>query len=578
MEQNKKEQGKQSLLPSTITPQQLLTAGGAILTGGVMDLATHNMGASLIGAFATVAVGYLGGDVVRCVKYLVPGSDAREVVENTSRVVEAVVPTTLSCYTDQSTSAKLKRLFSLKSPQPEARPKEDENVTRVLSENATYASFDLDDEDDIATLPSQVRPQQKKDIFRFSELLNAGFVPTVNKIFVGRTMEGKDLFVAAEDLCHIALAGRTGGGKGSLMRLIMAQICYVGCKVLLLNPHYMRWVVAKDGSAFDEDWTPFEGKNPRTKTQRPYLEVPPVDCAEIPPIEQYLTWSVETLLHQRRIEGREGGKRFKPYFIVLDEWPSIADKIKEAPTHLANLLREGRKYGIFVIVASQDFQVKTIGMDGGSVRKCLLTTYYTGGDLTTAKELLNERVQDIPENELGKGVVLLRCQGVPKATLVRVPFVDNEAVYKLLGPSTFKKSVQKVPDLPQRVDRPVATDGATSLLPETIMVTPERFPDWFQNGQLVPSPYYEQTMAWQQQTQQQEAQRTPKQPTMVVQSEASNRMATDINLAMAVKVWNKVHPSVRDMEAIFDLNNNQARRLRKMIKEHPDAEQWDLSE
>lgn len=35
---------------------------------------------------------------------------------------------------------------------------------------------------------------------------------------------------------------------------------------------------------------------------------------------------------------------------------------------------------------------------------------------------------------------------------------------------------------------------AISLPSEPIMVTPERFPDWFENGQLIPSPYYEQTI------------------------------------------------------------------------------------
>ena len=210
--------------------------------------------------------------------------------------------------------------------------------------------------------------------------------------------------------------------------------------MLLLNPHYMRWVCAKEGEKFDEDWTPFEGKHPRTG--KPYLEVPPIESADTSAIEEYLQWAVETLLAQRRVEGREGGKRFVPYFIVLDEWPDIASEIKKSPDWLSKLLRQGRKYGIFVVVASQDFQVKTIGLDSGSVRKCLLTCFYTGGDTTTAKELLySEAPKSIPENKLGEGVIMLRCKGTGnEAVLVRVPFVDNLAVYKLLGPSTFKKA------------------------------------------------------------------------------------------------------------------------------------------
>lgn len=317
--------------------------------------------------------------------------------------------------------------------------------------------FDFDEDDEIKPV------SRKSDVFCFSELLASGFVPTINKIFVGRTMDGKDIFVAAKDLCHVALAGKTGGGKGSLMRLIMAQLCYVGAKVLLLNPHYMKWVVADAGKEFDEDWTPFEGINPRkidhkTGQPRTYLEQPPIKyTANYASIGEALAWT-RNLLHKRMVEGGEGGKSFVPYFIVLDEWPAIAKKVKDGPDILSDLLREGRKFGIFVIVASQDFQVKTIGMDGGSVRDCLLTTFYTGGDKVTGRSLLHyEDGKSFPENELGKGVVALRCKGTDnEPILVRVPFVDNEAVYKLLGPSTFKKadpvSVQHEKNVEPQID------------------------------------------------------------------------------------------------------------------------------
>jgi hypothetical protein len=257
-------------------------------------------------------------------------------------------------------------------------------------------------------------------------------------------MEGKDIFVPAEDLCHVAFAGKTGGGKGSLMRLILAQLCYVGARVLLLNPHYMRWVCAKDGGDFDEDWTPFEGLHPGTK--KPYLMQSPLDCADYKPIGHYLQWTVKTLLEQRKAKGREGGQRFKPFFLVIDEWPSISSEIKEASDALAKILREGRKYGIFVIIASQDFQARTLRMESGSVRKCFLTVFYTGGDLVSVKELLNDKVL-VNENDLGKGVVLLRCSGTGnQPMLVRVPFVDNEAVYRLLGSSTFSATTASEDD------------------------------------------------------------------------------------------------------------------------------------
>jgi hypothetical protein len=309
-------------------------------------------------------------------------------------------------------------------------------------------------------------------VYRFSELLASGFVPTLQKIFVGQTQDGQDIFVPASKLCHVAIAGKTGGGKGSLMRMIMTQLCFVGARVLLLNPHYMRMVRAEEGEEFDEDWSPFEGTNPRTG--KPYLEAPPLACAEFGTIEKKLQWAVGTLLQSRKKASRTSGKQFAPYFIVIDEWPSIVKKIKGAPDMLAELLREGRKFRIFVIVASQDFQVKTIGMEGGSIRKCLLTCFYTGGDPTTAKELLYaEAPKSIPESELGQGTIMMRCSGTEnKAVIALVPFVDNKAVYRLLGPSTFIAQRQEYEEdlLEEEVTR--GDEKCTDDLPETAATSP----------------------------------------------------------------------------------------------------------
>jgi len=272
--------------------------------------------------------------------------------------------------------------------------------------------------------PPIVSPVMSGGKFTLSQLLASGFRPTLQKIFLARLTDGTDVYVEAKDLCHVALAGNTGNGKSSLMRLIMAQLCMVGVDVLLLNPHYMRL----DRSANPpEDWTPYE----------PHLAQPPILCAEYAQIGFYLKWMAETLLPKRIDRARNGGAVGKPYFIVIDELPAIVDEVKEAPDYIAKILREGRKYGIYLICASQDFQVKTIGMDGGGVRKCFRTAFYVGGDMATAKALLEKTSEEIPETDLGKGVVMIRCKATRSAVLARVPYTDNEALYQMLGPSTF---------------------------------------------------------------------------------------------------------------------------------------------
>jgi hypothetical protein len=291
-------------------------------------------------------------------------------------------------------------------------------------EQGDYWTYDRDDGDE---------PGLDSSMFTFSQLLASGFRPTLHKIFLGRLSDGTDVFVEAKDLCHVALAGNTGNGKSSLLRLIMVQLCYIRVNVVLLNPHYMVYEHASG-----EDWTPYT----------PYLARNPLDYVKPDQIAFMLKWIIEHTLARRIELGRVGKSVGKPYFVVIDELPAIVSERKECAGYIAKLLKEGRKYGIFLIVASTDFQVKTIGMDdtGGAVRKNFRTACYVGGDPTTARVLLEKQEKPIPETDLGKGKMMLRCAATGKAVLASVPYCDNEALYLLLGPSTFTAE-KDIPDI-----------------------------------------------------------------------------------------------------------------------------------
>lgn len=269
-----------------------------------------------------------------------------------------------------------------------------------------------------------IAPSTDTSMFTFSQLLASGFKPSLQKIFLGRLADGTDIFVPAKDLCHVALAGNTGNGKSSLLRLIMAQLCAIRVNVVYLSPHYTVY-----DREHDEDWTPY--------TQ--YLARDPMEYVTPDSIAFMLKWIVEHTLAKRMEIVRHGAHPGKPYFIIIDELPAIVAKRKDVVDYIAEILREGRKYGLFLIVASQDFLVKTVGMDdkGGAVRKCFRTACYVGGDLTTANVLLERQATLIPESDLGKGVMMLRCSATRQAVLAKVPYCDNEALYQLLGPSTF---------------------------------------------------------------------------------------------------------------------------------------------
>lgn len=257
----------------------------------------------------------------------------------------------------------------------------------------------------------------------FSQVLQA-FTPSLEKIYLATLETGEHVFCRAEDLCHVALGGSTGLGKSVLMRLLMAQLCKAGARVVLLNPHYTRYDIEHD-----EDWTPYDE----------YLEYDAMECARYETIATILERVATVKLQERLERFRRSEPLGKPYFLVIDELPAIAAQVKKAPEYVATILREGRKVGLFLICAATDFQVKTIvpgGQSGGGVRDCYRTAFYVGGDYQTAKILL-DLTAPIDESKLGKGTVMLRCKQTKKAVLAQVPYVDNKALYRLLGPSTY---------------------------------------------------------------------------------------------------------------------------------------------
>ena len=62
--------------------------------------------------------------------------------------------------------------------------------------------------------------------------------PSLDAILLGVGPGGKRITVPARDLCHVALAGATGGGKSNIMRLVVSQLQSAGAKVVLADPHY----------------------------------------------------------------------------------------------------------------------------------------------------------------------------------------------------------------------------------------------------------------------------------------------------------------------------------------------------
>ena len=321
-------------------------------------------------------------------------------------------------------------------------------------------------------LPAPAAPQALPGPTALSNVLT--WTPDLSRVLIGLDPAGRPLVVSARDLCHVALVGATGGGKSNAMRLLLGQLLAAGAKAILIDPHYSPH---DPDDPTTGDWTPIEHR-----LYRPPAVLP----AEMSATFDWLSQELDERLARRRHGERSG----PPLFVAIDELPSIVSKVDQAPDVLTAIVREGRKVGLLAITSSQDFLVKSIGT-GSAARDNFRTAIYAGGDQVSARVLLDVKARDIPESELGRGVVMLRSQATPTAGLARLPLVTDSDLHRLLpapardvsDPTPRRPSLVELVNPPRPALRVVRPDEDADGIPvhTGTAVEPEFEPETEQN-------------------------------------------------------------------------------------------------
>lgn len=228
-EQEQQEQQERARpTPRSLSKEQIMLTGGALLTSGLADVAMHfDKTGVFLGLLATFIVARHSNDIL---DHLVPGRDAARVVDMTARVVNAAAPQT-STYDDQAVGAKLKRLFGLsKMQQAPALPKDAPDESQ---EQDTEPEAPLPHDETVASpLDSDafVQAAAQRDVPGIPRLTIAQIVQHLERnsyeVYIGRSMTrpGHPAVRINFYKRHMNLIGASQHGKSSMAAALLECI------------------------------------------------------------------------------------------------------------------------------------------------------------------------------------------------------------------------------------------------------------------------------------------------------------------------------------------------------------------
>lgn len=259
----------------------------------------------------------------------------------------------------------------------------------------------------------------------FSSILANGFQPSEQGLHFGTNTESV-VIPPGEDMCHVMSVARTGGGKTNFERLLEVQLLYAKQKVIVVDPNWQDIRVMPNGERYD--YRPISSR----------LMMPPVTRAED---ALTLMQNLANEVLDRQARKRHNIVTFPAIYVIIDELPFLAKFEKELMGAIGVIVRIGRNYGVYVIGAAQDVQNNTLETDEGAIRESFLTCLFGGGDMVSARVLLDmQKGEKLEEQGLGvKGLYYIIARGINYSrNRIRVPLADNDATYTLLGdrPST----------------------------------------------------------------------------------------------------------------------------------------------
>jgi hypothetical protein len=159
----------------------------------------------------------------------------------------------------------------------------------------------------------------------------------------------------AEEFPSFLIGGLPGYGKSSAMAGFCCMVVLAGGQVIVLDPHM---------------GAPRDSLGKTVAPLAPWFALPIIDdFSDTEKVLSYFQYMLDEL-RSRQHPGGCVGKR--PLFLVVDEWAALLDRLDDDELDIVleavrSVAREGRKYQMWVALATQLWQLESTG--GSQIRK-----------------------------------------------------------------------------------------------------------------------------------------------------------------------------------------------------------------
>jgi len=176
----------------------------------------------------------------------------------------------------------------------------------------------------------------------------------MNLVSIGEGISGA-ISLRWQDLGHVLVAGQTGSGKSVFLRLLVYQALRDGMRLLLsdLDQATFPMLAGHQQLLADIATTPQAGV---LLVQQALAE-----CDRRAELFRKVNGFPDTLEEYNRITVQEGHERLPRVLVVLDEFSALAVSAPEIRQQIAQLGWRGRKFGVQVVFAAQEFTKDIVG-------------------------------------------------------------------------------------------------------------------------------------------------------------------------------------------------------------------------